>query len=152
MTLYADTSFLVAVRYRRDTFHGAATEYFVRHYEDDWLWCPWHRAEVFHALRQYTQTPKAKRAMTVPEAKAIINRLENDVRIGYLTHLEADWRDVLRTANEISAVCGFDLPFSSVDLLHVAYAKELAADLFVSFDDDQLALARAIGLKVENPA
>jgi hypothetical protein len=34
----------------------------------------------------------------------------------------------------------------------VAYAKELAAELFVSFDDDQVALARAAGLKAENPA
>ena len=152
MTLYADTSFIVALRYRRDTFHGEATEYFARRCEDDWLWCPWHRAEVFHALRQYTQHSDTKRAMTGSEARAIINRLENDVRVGYLAHLEADWRDVLRTANEISAVHGFDLPFSSADLLHVAYAKELAADLFVSFDEDQLALAEAAGLKVENPA
>jgi predicted nucleic acid-binding protein len=37
------------------------------------------------------------------------------------------------------------------DLLHVAYAKELAAEVFVSFDDDQLALAEATGLKTFLP-
>jgi hypothetical protein len=37
------------------------------------------------------------------------------------------------------------------DLLHVAYAKEFAADLFVSFDDEQLLLAHSAGLKVMNP-
>jgi hypothetical protein len=36
-------------------------------------------------------------------------------------------------------------------MLHVAYAKEFAADLFVSFDDEQLLLAQAAGLKAVNP-
>jgi predicted nucleic acid-binding protein len=40
----------------------------------------------------------------------------------------------------------------SADLLHVAYAKELSAALFVGFDDDQLALARAAGLKTLKPS
>jgi hypothetical protein len=43
-------------------------------------------------------------------------------------------------------------PGLAPDLLHVAYAAELAAKLFVSFDEDQLALAEAAGLKAENPA
>jgi hypothetical protein len=37
-------------------------------------------------------------------------------------------------------------------VLHVAYAKELAAENFVSFDDDQLALAATTGLKTARPA
>ncbi len=152
MILYADTSFLVAVRYRPDTFHDAAAAYLERRQEDDWLWSPWHRVEVFHALRQYARDRGVKRTMAPSEAKAIINRLENDVRIGYLTHVEADWRDVLRSANELSVVHGFGLPFSSADLLHDAYAVELGAELFVSFDENQLSLAKAAGLKAENPA
>jgi predicted nucleic acid-binding protein len=152
MILYADTSFLVACRFRLDTFHNKAVDYWGRRHEDDWLWSPWHRVEVFHALRQYARNRGAKRTMTASEAKAIINRLENDVRAGYLTHLEADWRDVLRTANELSAVHGFDLSFASADLLHVAYAVEMGTELFVSFDDNQLALAEAAGLKAEKPA
>jgi hypothetical protein len=34
----------------------------------------------------------------------------------------------------------------------VAYAKEMAAQLFVSFDHDQLALAKAAGLKTLKPS
>src|SRR6266581_4946783 len=49
--------------------------------------------------------------------------------------------DALRTAYEISAEHAFGLPCRSADLLHVAYAKELAADAFVSFDDEQIDLA-----------
>jgi predicted nucleic acid-binding protein len=40
----------------------------------------------------------------------------------------------------------------SADLLHVAYAKEMVAQIFVSFDDDQLALAGAAGLKSLKPS
>jgi hypothetical protein len=46
----------------------------------------------------------------------------------------------------------FSLACRSADLLHVAYAKELSAALFVGFDDDQLALARAAGLKTLRPS
>lgn len=35
-----------------------------------------------------------------------------------------------------------------MDLFHVAIAIEVAADIFLSFDDDQNALARAAGLKL----
>ena len=50
----------------------------------------------------------------------MIRRFETDVRLGYFTHLEADWRDVLRTANEGSIACGFEQPCPAADLLHVA--------------------------------
>jgi len=66
--------------------------------------------------------------------------------------MEADWRDVLRTAQEISIAHGFDLACRSADLLHVAYAKELSAQLFIGFDNDQLALARAAGLRTTRPS
>jgi len=70
----------------------------------------------------------------------------------YFTHLEADWRDALRTANEISITSGFELACRAPDLLHVAYTTELAAEFFVSFDEDQLALAKASGLKPVRPS
>ncbi len=149
--IYGDTSFLVALKIRRDTFHEAALDFYETRQGDVWLWSPWHRVEVFNAVRQLTRHPEAKRRLRPAEAKATIHHLEADVRLGYFTHLEADWRDVLRTANEISIASAFGLPCPAADLLHVAYAKELVAELFVSFDDDQLALASASGLKTARP-
>ncbi len=107
---------------------------------------------MFNTIRQLTRNPEARRRLLAPEARALIHALETDVRLGYLTHIETDWRDVLGTANVLSVAHSFDLPCLAPDLLHVAYAVELGSELFVSFDDDQLALARAAGLKVENPA
>ena len=150
--IYADTSFIVASRVRRDGFFEAALDYFEAHQEDIWLWSPWHRVEVFNSIRQLASHPDSKRRLQEVEAKTLINRIEMDVRIGYFTHMEADWRDVLRTASELSAAHGFGLPARAPDLLHLAYAKELAATVFVSFDHDQLALAKAAGMKSVNPA
>jgi hypothetical protein len=42
-------------------------------------------------------------------------------------------------------------PCHSADLLHVAYAKELAADSFISFDNEQIDLANGTGLSALRP-
>jgi predicted nucleic acid-binding protein len=150
--IYADTSFLVAFRVPYDTYHRIALTFYQAKQDDTWLWSPWHRVEVLNTVRQLTRHPEAKRRLSTAEARALVHYLERDVRLGYFTHMEADWRDVLRTANEISLAYGFELACRSADLLHVAYAKELSAQLFVGFDDDQLALAKAAGLKTLKPS
>jgi len=149
--LYPDSSFVVACRVPHDTFHREATCFFEKYQEETWLWSPWHRVEVFNCIRQFTRHPDAKRGMSKAEAKALIHRLENDVRCGYFLHLEADWRDVLRTASEISVSNAFDRGCPGADLLHVAYAVELAAEAFVGFDEEQLELASAAGLRAIRP-
>ncbi len=150
--IYADTSFLIAFRVRRDTLHPVALGFYEVRQDQTWLWSPWHRVEVFNSIRQLVHHPQRERRLRLVEAKALIHRIEADVRLGYFTHLEADWRDVLRTANELSIAQGFELACRSADLLHVAYANELAAETFVSFDEAQLSLAQASGLKIVRPA
>ncbi len=151
MNLYADSSFVVASRIRHDTFHRPALQFYKGHETDVWFWSPWHRVEVLNTIRQLTRNPDRKRSLSQAEAKALIYRIETDVRLGYLLHIEADWRDVLRTASEISAENAFARSCPATDLLHVAYAKEFAADLFVSFDDEQVLLAQSAGLMAINP-
>jgi predicted nucleic acid-binding protein len=148
---YADTSFIVAVRAPHDKCHRPAVEFYEARQDEVWLWSPWHRVEVFNTIRQLTRHPDAKRVIAEADAKALIHRLEREVNLGYFTHIEADWRDVLRTANEISIANAFNVACRTPDLLHVAYAKELAAETFVSFDEDQLTLAKAAGLKTARP-
>jgi predicted nucleic acid-binding protein len=38
--IYADTSFLVAARVRRDSFHKAALDYYETQQDEVWLWSP----------------------------------------------------------------------------------------------------------------
>ena len=149
--IYADSSYFVALRVRRDTLNAPALDYYAARQEEVWLWSPWHRVEVFNSVRQLVRHPEVRRRLTLAEAKGLIHRLETDVRLGYFTHLEADWRDVLRTANEISVAHSFELACRAPDLLHVAYALELAAETFVSFDADQLQIAEAAGLRTVCP-
>src|SRR5438552_3070120 len=103
MTIYADTSVIVASRAERDVFHEAAARCYSQYQDETWFWSPWHRIEVFNTIRQLTRNPDRKYALHPTEAKAMIYRLEADVRCDYFLHLEADWRDVLRAASEISA-------------------------------------------------
>lgn len=149
MNIYPDTTFYVAVCYAEDAHHSVSTRALETHANDSFLWSPWHRVEVINAIRQLARGQRP--AIQPVDARRIIHELENDVRLGYFLHMETDWRDVLRSAYEISTAHGFSLTCRAADLLHIAYAKELAADLFVSFDRDQLEIARAVGLNVEYP-
>ena len=151
MNLYADSSFIVASRVPHDTFHQAALEFYAGHEEESWLWSPWHRVEVLNTIRQLTRNKDRKRGLTEGDARSLIHRIEADVRLGYFRHIEVDWRDVLRTASKISQENAFARVCPGTDLLHVAYAREVNADLFVGFDDDQFLLASAAGLKTINP-
>ena len=150
MRIYPDTSFLVALRYFRDKHHEAATRYFETNQEEIFLWSPWHRVEVANTIRQFLvgDSPRISQG----EARSIIHSLEQEVRFGYFLHMEADWRDVLRTANELSIEQGDSIKCRSADLLHIAYAKEIAAELFISFDQDQVDFAKAVGLDALIPS
>ena len=141
----------MAFKVRHDTYHQISLRFYEARQDEIWLWSPWHRIEVFNTVRQLTRHPDTKRRLSSAEAKALAHYLDREVRLGYFTHMEADWREVLRTANEISIAHAFDMACRSADLLHVGYAKELSAEFFVSFDDDQLALAKAAGLKMLKP-
>jgi predicted nucleic acid-binding protein len=147
--IYADASWWVPFKCRRDVRHAAALELLDRHPDDELLWTPWHRVEVFNTLRQVTRDPDSP--LKVTEARQIIRLLEQEVRLGYYAHFEFDWRDAIRTACELSAEAGFTQRLRSMDLFHVAVAQEACADLFVSFDDDQLDVAGAAALDVLNP-
>lgn len=148
---YADTSFLVAARWRQDTFHHEAARFLAGWQAFRWLWTPWQRVETFNTLRHLARAVGAPVALNAADARAIIHRLETDVRLGYFDHLEPDWRNIMRTANELSVAHAFSLPFASVDLFHVAHAVEAAAEVFVTFDEDQHGLAEAAGLEAVIP-
>jgi len=144
MRYYADTSWWLACKCLRDTHHAAALEFFDREPDAEVLWTPWHRVEVFNGFRQ------AERAglIRAGESRQLIRLLEQEVRLGYWPHMEFDWTDAARTACELGAEHSLKMVVRSMDLFHVAVAVEVAADAFLSFDTDQLALARAAGLVV----
>jgi predicted nucleic acid-binding protein len=146
MKLYADTSWWLGYKCRRDTHHLAALSFFDRCADGEVLWTPWQRVEVFNGFCQSERAGLLKQG----EARQVIRLLEQEVRIGYWTHIEFDWTDAVRTAGEIRAEHSLRLVVRSMDLFHVAIAIEVGAEALLSFDAEQIALAEAAGLAVFN--
>ena len=142
MRVYADTSWWLAYKYRRDTHHATAITLFDREPEAQVLWTPWQRVEVFNTFRQ------AERAGLIGQgdSRQLIRLLEQEVRLGYWPHVEFDWTGAVRTASELSAEHSLKMVIRGMDLFHVSIAIEVAADAFLSFDEEQNTLAEAAGL------
>jgi predicted nucleic acid-binding protein len=144
MRLYADTSWWLGYKCRRDRQHHAALSLFDQHPDAEVLWTPWQRVEVFNGFCQ------AERAglLSTGDSRQIIRLLEQEVRTGYWTHVEFDWTDAVRTAGELRAEHSLKMVVRAMDLFHVAIAIEVGAEALLSFDKEQIALAKAAGLKV----
>jgi hypothetical protein len=84
-------------------------------------------------------------------ARAAIADFDADVREGRLTVLDVLWRRTLDLAAELSTLHTAALGTRTLDVLHVATAVTLEARRFVSYDDRQAALAKAVGLRVLAP-
>ena len=144
MTLYADTSWWLAYKSRRDANHFVAITLFDDHPDAKVVWTPWHRVEVFNSFRQSERIG----AIDSGDARHQIRLLEQEVRLGYWPHHEFDWRDAVRTACELSAEHGLSVPIRGMDLFHVAIAIEVGSDAFLTFDQEQQLLAEAAGVRI----
>jgi predicted nucleic acid-binding protein len=146
MKLYADTSWWLGYKCRRDVQHEAALTLFERQPDAAVLWTPWQRVEVFNGFCQ------AERAglLAKGESQRVIRLLEQEVRFGYWPHVEFDWTDAVRTAGELRAEYSLNMLVRAMDLFHVAIAIEVGADALLSFDREQIALAKAAGLETLN--
>jgi predicted nucleic acid-binding protein len=144
MRTYADTSWWLGYKCRRDTQHQASLSFFDREPDAEVVWTPWQRLEVFNSFCQAERAGLLARG----ESRQVIRLLEQEVRLGYWLHVEFDWTDAVRTAGELRAEHSLKMVIRSMDLFHVAIAVEVGADAFLSFDSDQVALAKAAGLTV----
>ena len=142
MKLYADTSWWLAYKCRREVHHAAAISLFDRQAQPEVLWTPWQRVEVFNGFCQAERS----RLLAQGESRRIIRLLEQEVRMGYWPHVEFDWTDAVRTAGELRAEHSLKLLVRAMDLFHIAIAVEVGADALLSFDADQILLAKAAGL------
>ena len=127
-----------------DALHRSALRAFDVHDSVEIVWTPWHRLEVFNAIRQAERNGFLRGVA----AGSAIRSLEHEVRLGYWPHVEFDWADAIRTANDLSADHSRNLLIRGMDLFHVAVALEVGAQKFLTFDGDQAALAHASGLDV----
>lgn len=102
------------------------------------------RTEIINAI----SLAAFRRAITLDKAAQALSLLDSDFAAGHLEQVDLLWRSALNQAAELSRIHTPKLGTRSLDVLHVACALELKLRRFVTFDDRQRRLARAVGLKL----
>ena len=144
MTIYPDASFLVSWLYKPDPLNAKARLWFARHQAGDFLISDWARFETINTLRDLCLRPHPPRQELIEALRRYFSHL---LRAGPLEFVAVDWDEVLKDAHQISAAFAARLKARGADVLHVAILEQLHPDLFVSCDQDQLALATARGFR-----
>jgi predicted nucleic acid-binding protein len=88
--------------------------------------------------------------LTADRATLLWNRLDADFVDGHLQHADILWRAALKRAGQLSQLHTPRLGTRPLDVLHVACALELKLPHFLTFDERQRKLAKAVSLKVVN--
>ena len=144
MKAYADSSFIVALYIPQESSGDAIR--FMQRYERALPFTPWHRLEARNAIR----IAVFKKLIESFQAKAQLKQMEVDLREAtLLTHEPLDWVDVLRQAEKLGATHNERVGCRSSDLFHVASARKLGCDVFLTFDGKQTSMAKAAGLTVK---
>ena len=139
MNVYADTSFFVSL-YVSDA-HSTEVERRLAAHPRIWF-TPLHRAECEHAIARLVFLRK----LSATESQDVYRDLEHDRATGLWSAAELP-EQVWDTCSQLARRHGPRLGTRTLDTLHVACALELKAGRFWSFDDRQLKLAAAAGLK-----
>jgi predicted nucleic acid-binding protein len=143
---YFDTSCLVAL-YVPNDHTRAALRYRERAGGQPILFTPLHRLELRTTVRQCAHGGLIKQTV----ARQILRHIEEDLDDGTLIHQPVDWTESLRQAETVAERLAWSKMCRSLDLWHVAIALEIQAGPFVTFDNDQFALAETAGLHAITP-
>lgn len=145
MKAYADSSFIVALYLAQQSSPNAIA--FMERYAQALPFTPWHRLEVRNAIRLAVW----QKVVSAPQGKTQLKQLDADLKDEtLLVHTPIDWTNVLREAEKLGAAHNLAIGCRSADLFHVAAAcRELDCDTFLTFDDKQIAMAKAAGLAVK---
>jgi predicted nucleic acid-binding protein len=100
-------------------------------------------AEVRNSLR--LRVPQ--RRSTSQEVSSTLAYFERDISEGIFAWSDPDWPAVFRLIEQISRKYTERGAHRFPDILHIACALNLKAKVFLSFDQRQSALAKAVGLK-----
>jgi predicted nucleic acid-binding protein len=105
------------------------------------------RCEIVNSV----QLAVHRKVIDAETARRVLADLDDDIKEGRLTLVDALWRRTLDLAAELSTRHTAKLGTRSLDVLHVATAVVLGTTHFVSYDQRQSALAKAASLKTLAP-
>jgi predicted nucleic acid-binding protein len=141
MTAYADTGLLCSL-YAPDAHSRRAVARMARQalpLPMTWL----HQLEFRNALRLRV----FRGEITPAQRDASLNAMLADLAAGVLAVAAPPLAEVMTEAERLSALHSETLGTRSLDILHVSSAIVLGAAEFLTFDQRQIALAKAAGLK-----
>jgi len=92
-----------------------------------------------------------RRNITAEALADTLASFDEDLSTGLYRQADLLWRATLNRAAELSRSHSANLGTRSLDVLHIASALELEVRIFVTYDNRQEALARAVGLKTLAP-
>lgn len=142
MTAYADSSFLVSLYGRDSNSHRAIA--LANQHQPAFLVTPLGEAEFINTVQALVFRPRGWKAS---EAEAVRDLFRQHLRSGILRF--EDFRPgIWDRAIEISLGHTARAGCRILDILHVASALVLRAEMFLTFDKQQWTLARELGLRV----
>lgn len=147
MTYYADASFWLALLFPGDQQHASAMLYYAGKEAATWLVSPWAELETLNALRQLSLRNPAP--ITIAQVDRLRRRWRYYLAAGQFVRTKPEWEEVFVEAHAISLAQAATRKCRGADLLHVALADRLAADVFVTLDSDQALVASEAGMVVE---
>jgi predicted nucleic acid-binding protein len=88
--------------------------------------------------------------ISVTDRSRAFREIEEDLDAeAFLIHTALNYTETYRRAEKIGATHNEAIGSRSADLFHVAAALELGFKEFLTFDDKQLQIARAVGFRVD---
>jgi predicted nucleic acid-binding protein len=143
VVIYADTSFLVSL-YGQD----ANSEQARRTAREQQRPFPWTEL-LQHETRNAFRLGVFRKEITDQEMQQLLKWLDEDQRSGILHAFRLEGARVYEIAEKLSDDFTSKTGNRAMDILHVAAALHLKADLFLSFDQRQRALAQQAGMQIE---
>ncbi|MCX6968083.1 MAG: type II toxin-antitoxin system VapC family toxin [Verrucomicrobia bacterium] len=142
MNAYFDTGVLVKL-YCPEANTPEAVK-LVQRFQPPLPFCHWQEIEIENALRLKV----FRKEFTPLQLKKALVNFQEDIGGGLFKRVSYDMKDVFRVAGELSGRYAMTLGCRTLDILHVAVAKVIGVETFVTFDTRQAAVAAKAGLKV----
>jgi len=142
--IYGDTSFLIAIYRRGDSFHSAATN-LINRLRQPFALTLLGDLELMNGVFRCL----ANGLIDQREHDAIFRQIAEDESDGILVRSSLGDSELYAEARQLSRKFTPETSTRSLDILHVAAAQLLGATPFLSFDAKQRLLAQKVGLPLQ---
>ena len=142
--IYGDTSFLFSL-YAEDANSAKADRLYHSDRRRPLVLTPWQRFEFRNAVRLAAHEFIRSKKPVPFNIGNVLKQQDDDLKSGVLRHVEPDWRDTFKLAEQISAAHTEAHGQGGVDTWHIAAALICRADSFWTFDKEQAETALAFG-------